>query len=186
MHLRNFAGASLALLAFAGLASSQEATDAEQIYSAKLVRKKGLREEVVALDLRIREFSTQENADALQKTLADGGTDALMEALREGNFGEAKVTGGLTRRIGYVRVFPGENGSTVVLVTNKPLYFPGDEPPGDPEGPVGVFHLQLNNRGNGRGRLAEAVKINVTRTGTLEVEATASDPIEVQDVEQKQ
>lgn len=186
MDFRTIVIAGVAVGVFAGVFGSAPAANAQDVFAAKLVRTKGLRKEAVELDLTIREYATQEHADALQAVLDEGGTDALMDALRDGDYGEAKVTGGLTRRVGYVRVFPGENGSTVVIVTDKPLYFPGDEPPGDPAGPVGVFHLQLNDRGRGRGRLAEAVKIDVKPTGTLEVQATASAPIEVEDVVQKQ
>jgi len=157
-----------------------------EVYTAELVRTVGLRQESVNLELHIRAFAEQTDADALQEIYDADGSDGLMTALREGDWGEARVTGGIPRRIGWVRVYPGENGSTIVLVTAKPLYFPGDEPPGDPAGPVGVIHLQLNDRGHGLGRLAQAVKIDVTPEGTLEIQATTSAPIEMKGVQRRQ
>ena len=123
MRFRTFVQLALVgvFLAGVGAASAQN-----EVYTAKMVRKKGLSTESVHLDLQISKRATQEDADALQKVLSEDGSDAMMDALREGDYGEARVTGGRPRQVVYARVFPGENGSSVIIVTDQPIYFPSD------------------------------------------------------------
>jgi hypothetical protein len=83
-------------------------------------------------------------------------------------------------------VFPGQNVDTVIIVTEKPLYFPGDEPEGDTSEALGFITLEMNDRGQGRGRLAEAVRIEMTDDGALTIEAARPDVIEMQDVRRVQ
>ena len=121
MKSRMFVCAALTILAAIGVAS------ADEVFTAKMVRTKGLSKQSVHLDLRITEYATQEDADALQKILAEEGQEAMQKALRAGDRGVARVTGGLPRKVNWVRVYPGHNGSTVIIVTEHPLYFPGEE-----------------------------------------------------------
>jgi len=182
MKLKTCTGLVLVGLFFSGIGTAF----ADEVYTAKLIRKRGLSKDFVHLDLRIRERATEEQAAALRKILAEQGTDALMDALRKGDYGEARVTGGLPRRIGWVRVYPGQNGSQVIIVTERPLYFPGEEPEGETSGAVGIITLEMNDRGQGRGRLAEAVKIDITEEGVLRVEAARPATIEMEDVRREQ
>ena len=191
MRLRTFVRLDLvALLAMTGVffVGIGNASAQEEVYTAKLVRKKGLSTESVQLDLRIRERATQEQADALLKILNEDGSDALMEELRKGDYGEARVTGGRMRRVVWVRVFPGQNGSSVLIVTDRPIYFPSDkldEQPA-PTTALGVLQLEINDRGRGRGRLAEAVAMHVTDEGVLQIQSARPTTIEVEDVKREQ
>jgi hypothetical protein len=157
---------------------------AREVYTAKMVRTKGLSTESVDLDLQLSKRATQEEADALVEILADGGSEGLMEALRKGDYGEARVTGGQPRRVVWARVFPGQNGSSVLIVTDRPIYFPSDEldelP--KPTKAFGVIQLEINDRGQGRGRLAEASAVQITDAGVLQIESAHPDTIEMEDV----
>ena len=194
MRLRMFVW--LALVGLVGLVGMMgvffvgigNASAQDEVYTGKMVRKKGLSTESVQLDLRIRERATQEQADALLKILNEDGSDALMEELRKGDYGEARVTGGRMRRIVWVRVFPGQNGSSVLIVTDRPIYFPSDkldEQPA-PTTALGVIQLEMNDRGQGRGRLAEAVAMHVTDEGVLQIQSARPTTIEVEDVKREQ
>lgn len=157
---------------------------AQEVYTAKMVRKKGLSNESVHLDLHITKRATQEDADALLKILSDDGSDALMAALRKGEYGEVRVTGGRPRTVVWARVFPGDNGSAVLIVCDRPIYFPSDaldEQP-KPTEALGVIQLEMNDRGRGRGRLAEAVAIHMTDEGVLQVQSARPAAIEMEDV----
>jgi len=170
---------------FVGLLS---ASAQEEVYTAKMVRKKGLSTESVQLELKVRKRGTQEQADALLKTLEEEGSDALMDALRKGDYGEARVTGGRPRRVVWVRVFPGENGTAVMIVTDRPIYFPSDkldEQP-KPTTALGVIQLEMNDRGQGRGRLAEAVAMHMTDEGVLRIQSARPSTIEMEDVVREQ
>ena len=93
MKSRMFVCAALTILAAIGVAS------ADEVFTAKMVRTKGLSKQSVHLDLRITEYATQEDADALQKILAEEGQEAMQKALRAGDRGVARVTGGLPRKV---------------------------------------------------------------------------------------
>ena len=120
--------------------------------------------------------------------LNEDGSDALMEELRKGDYGEARVTGGRMRRVVWVRVFPGQNGSSVLIVTDRPIYFPSDkldEQPA-PTTALGVIQLEMNDRGQGRGRLAEAVAMHMTDEGVLQIQSARPTTIEMEDVRREQ
>ncbi len=180
MKSRMFVCAALTILAAIGVAS------ADEVFTATMVRTKGLSKQSVHLDLRITEYATQEDADALQKILAEEGQEAMQKALRAGDRGVARVTGGLPRKVNWVRVFPGQNGSTVIIVTEHPLYFPGEEPESGPSGALGFITLEMNDRGHGRGRLAEVTAIHVTEDNVLKIEASRPAVIEMEDVRRVQ
>ena len=188
MRLRMFVRLALVGMMGVFLVGLGTASSQEEVYTAKMVRKKGLSTESVHLDLRIRERATQEQADALLKILNDDGSDALMEELRKGDYGEARVTGGRARRVVWVRVFPGQNGTSVLIVTDRPIYFPSDkldEQPA-PTTALGVIQLEMNDRGRGRGRLAEAVAMHVTDEGVLQIQSARPATIEMEDVVREQ
>ncbi|GMR23357.1 MAG: hypothetical protein BMS9Abin37_1777 [Acidobacteriota bacterium] len=180
----------LALVGMTGffLVGIAAASAQEEVYTAKMIRKKGLSTESVLLELQIRERATQEQADALLKLLNEEGSDALMQALRKGDYGEARVTGGRSRRVVWMRVFPGQNGNSVLIITDRPIYFPSDkldEQP-KPTDALGVIQLEMNDRGRGRGRLAEAVAINMTDEGVLQIQSARPATIEMEDVRREQ
>ena len=181
---------ALVLVALVGvlLTGVDSALAQDEVYTAKMVRKRGLTPESVHLDLRITKRATQEDADALLAILEEKGSDGLMEALREGDYGEARVTGGEPRRVVYARVFPGQNGSSVLIVTDHPIYFPSDSLDGQPKPTtaLGVIQLEVNDRGRGRGRLAEAVAVQMTEAGVLQIESDAPATIEMEDVRREQ
>ena len=188
MRLRTLVRLGLMVMTGVFLVGLPTASAQEEVYTAKMVRKKGLSTESVQLDLRIRERATQEQADALLKILNDDGSDALMEELRKGDYGEARVTGGRPRRVVWVRVFPGQNGSSVMIVTGRPIYFPSDklDTQPAPTTALGVIQLEMNDRGHGRGRLAEAVAMHVTDEGVLQIQSARPATIEMEDVRQEQ
>ena len=126
---------TLTPLAVAGLLLGGAAFDssavasAEEIYKATIVSPRGIRADKRAeLVLTIQEYATEEEADNLQKIYDKEGSDGLIKSIRQRNNGEAKIIGGPTRRIIWVRVFESEGGNRIVIVTDGPLYFPEDEP----------------------------------------------------------
>ena len=181
----------LLMLALIGVlsAGSGIAAAEDEVYTAKMVRTKGLTTENVHVDLRIRQRATQEQADALRKILAEEGSDALKTALLKGDFGQARVTGGHPRRVVWARVYPGQNGSSIMIVTDRPIYFPSDdleEKPASTEDALGVLTLEINDRGVGRGRLAEAVAVHITDDGVLQIQSPRPDTVEIEDVRREQ
>jgi len=102
---------------------------AEEVYTATLVQPRGLREAKTAeLTVTVEQFSTEEDAARLRAVFEEQGSDGLIRALREMSRGVAQIQGGQTSRIHHVRVHEGQGGGQVIIVTEQPLYFPGDRP----------------------------------------------------------
>jgi hypothetical protein len=175
----------LALSAAGTLLIGSEAALAEEVvYAATMSAPKGLAGEKTArLTLTVQEFTTDEEALALRDAIAKNGTEGLIEVLRDKDKGVAHITGGVTAKIVHVRVTEGQNANTIVVVTDKPLYFPEDTPNRIPENAIGIINIVMNASGKGRGTLAEAVKVRLTPAGVFEVEAQNNAPIEIREVE---
>lgn len=171
------------LLLGGALFDSSAVASAEEVYKATIVSPRGIRADKRAeLVLTIQEYATQEDADNLQKIYDKEGSDGLIKAIRQKDSGEAKIVGGPTRRINWVRVFESEGGSRIIIVTDGPLYFPEDEPDFRSRNSLGFIRLDLNKAGKGGGTLAEAVQINVTEDDVLQIQAYQTAPIQIKNV----
>lgn len=176
-------------LAIVGMSwTMSSSVTAQETYTAKMVRTKGLSQESVQVDLQISRWASQDEADALLEVLNEGGWEALKAALLDNDFGEAQVTGGTPRKVVWARVFPGQNGNSLMIVTNEPVYFPSDplDEQADPQQALGVLTLEVNDRGLGRGRLAQAVALHVTDAGVLQIESARPATVEIEDVRRQQ
>ncbi|MEE9263559.1 MAG: hypothetical protein V3V11_03800 [Vicinamibacteria bacterium] len=157
---------------------------AEEVYTAMLVESRGLREDKTAqLTLTIEQFSTEEDTARLQEIFDEKGSDGLIEALHQMDRGVAQIKGGPTTRINHVRVHEGESGNQVIIVTNRPLYFPGDRPDTRSIGALGIVQLQTNKRGMGRGMMAEIIQVGVKKDGSLEIQTHNIATISLEDVQ---
>ena len=160
------------------------AASAEEIYTAMLVESRGLREDKTAqLTLTIEQFSTEEDTARLDKIFEEKGSEGLIEALRQTDRGVAQIKGGPTTRINHVRVHEGESGNQVIIVTDRPLYFPGDRPDTRSIGALGIVQLQTNKRGMGRGMIAEVIQVGVKQDGSLEIQTHNTATISLEDVQ---
>ena len=177
------AGVFVGVILLAGAVAS-----AEEVYKATLTSPRRLGKKTAVLTVTIKQSATEEDAAKLRKILNEQGSNAAIEALQRNDWGVAKITGGPSSVITYVRVFPGQNGSRVVIITAEPLYFPEDAPqPGaaSPTRAVGLIQLEVTSKGKGRGTMAAAVKFRTTDEGVFQVEASRAEPIDLVDVQRE-
>lgn len=163
---------------------------AEDTYTATVVAPRGLRTSRTAkLTLTFTHYATEEDAAKLNKILDEQGSEGLFKAFRAMNMGTASILDGPTARINYVRVWPGNVTTRVIIVTDHPLHFPrlpGEDPPRQsPVDTLGLIQLEVDDKGGGKGSAAEVVKIDVTDDGVLQVEASATAPIKLENVRQQ-
>jgi hypothetical protein len=159
---------------------------AEEVYTATLTAARGLGKKTAELTVTIASRTTEEDAAKLQKILQEQGSDAAIEALRQFDRGVAKITGGPSSPIRHVRAHPGQNGSRVIIITDKPLYFPEDapSPSSSQASSVGLIELVVNSAGQGRGNMVEALKVSVTAEGVFQVVTPGATKIELENVQQ--
>jgi hypothetical protein len=169
------------------LGSSANAFTAE-VYTATLVRPMGVRADKVAnLTLTIESYATEEDAERYQKVLDAEGSDGLIKALRETKRGTAQVQGDTPRTINHVRVYESESGSArIIIVTDRPLFFPDEEPMPSSRAHLGFIQLDLNKHNEGGGNLAEVVQIGVAEDGGLMIGSASRKPIQLKDVRREQ
>lgn len=160
--------------------------EAEEIYKATITSGGAFRAVTSEITLTVESRTTDEESAKLQQILRDEGSDAAIEAVRESDHGVARIEGTVPRRIVLVRVHEGQNGRQVIIITDQPLYAPGQTP--DPDLPrrdaIGFIQLAMNDQGQGRGRMAEATGISITEAGVFQVEASSSAPIEIEEARQ--
>jgi len=163
---------------------------AKDVYSATVVAPRGLRTARTAkLTLTFTQYATEEDAAKLDKIYDEQGSEGLFKAFREMDMGTASILDGPSARINYVRVWPGNVSTRVIIVTDPPLHFPripGEDPPlKSPVDTLGLIQLEVGDGDDGKGSAAEVVKIEVTDEGVLQVEASARAAIKLENVKQE-
>ena len=163
---------------------------AKDVYTATVVAPRGLRTARTAkLTLTFTQYATEEDAAKLDKIYDEQGSEGLFKAFREMDMGTASILDGPSARINYVRVWPGNVSTRVIIVTDPPLHFPripGEDPPlKSPVDTLGLIQLEVGDGDDGKGSAAEVVKIEVTDEGVLQVEASARAAIKLENVKQE-
>ena len=187
---------SLVRLSVVGLMMSWALLDvsavafAKAVYTATVVAPRGLRTARTAkLTLTFTQYATEEDAAKLDKIYDEQGSEGLFKAFREMDMGTASILDGPSARINYVRVWPGNVSTRVIIVTDPPLHFPripGEDPPlKSPVDTLGLIQLEVGDGDDGKGSAAEVVKIEVTDEGVLQVEASARAAIKLENVKQE-
>ncbi len=160
---------------------------AEEVYTATLTAARGLGKKTAELVVTVTSRTSEEDAAALQKILKEQGSEAAVEAVRKFDRGVAKIVGGPSSPIRHMRAHPGQNGSRVVIITDSPLFFPEDAPSPSTisKSSVGLIELVVDNTGQGRGNMVEALKVNITEDGVFQVVTPGATRIELENVQQK-
>ena len=138
----------------------------------------------VNVDLRIKSYTTDEEARALAGLLVDGGPDALLKALRQvDSKGNITITG----RVGFydfklIRSHRTETGRRIYAVGDRPVGFLEAYHSGrSRDYEFGILQLDLKRKSNGdesgEGALIYAAKIKLLDGKRLDVETYGIEPI---------
>jgi hypothetical protein len=165
-------------LCFGGVLSAAEK------YHAKLFTRGGPNtENVVRIQVNIDSYTTGEEGWLLFQALNDQGWDKFIAAFRQANKGSILFQGarGLKVVIHAAQVVPRENGRKILLFTEKQTWEVDVMQRTDGRFPFMVFELDLDNKGNGEGKIYENAQIKLkgdreTGTGAVEMESYNSAP----------
>ena len=159
-----------AWLVAASILGMTDSATAEEIYTATLIASDGMGADRKAdLKLTIKQRTTDEESAELQKILEEEGSDALFAKLRTWDKGLAEIRGSASQKILHVRVFPGENGSRVIIVTEGQLYMPDRSQDPRLANALGFIQLDVGTRGRGEGIAAPIEGVSVTDEGVLQL-----------------
>ena len=137
------------------------------------------------LKMRVERYTPDAEREAVVQALTQGGYPEFVLALRKAPVVGAVAIGGHTFDIRWARESPIKNGRSIVLVTDKPMFFIGaGSPTAKPrEGfEVGVISFQLNESGMGYGgKMAAAARVKTGEAG-IEVADYAEKLIELRTI----
>ena len=160
------------------------ALSAAERYRAKLFTRGGPNpENVIRIQVDIESYTTGEEGWLLFHALNYEGWEAFIAAFRQANKGNIIFQGarGLKVAIHAAQVIPRENGRKVMLFTEKQTWEVDVQQRTDGRFPFMVFELDVDNKGNGEGKIYENAQIKLrgdreTGTGAVEMESYNSAP----------
>ena len=119
--------------------------------------------------MRVERYTPDAEREAVLQALTQGGYPGFVTALRKAPVVGSVTIGGHAFDIRWARESPMSNGRSIVLVTDKPMFFIGaGSPTAKPkEGyEVGVISFQVNDSGMGYGgKMAAAAKVKTGDAG---------------------
>lgn len=127
--------------------------------------------------MTVERWTTDEEKAALIKALGEGGSDALLKALRKMTVGYVRTTRSLRYPLNFASTFQTEKGRVVRLVTERPISFvEAVRPTRSEDYEFGVIELTLNEKGKGEGVIIPTAKVSLNKDGQLEVESLGTGP----------
>jgi hypothetical protein len=136
------------------------------------------------LTMQVDHWMTDEEKQALYATLKEGGSDALLAAMRKNIVGYIWTTQSLRYKLNIASTFQTEKGRTVRLVTERPITF-AEQMAGAPRSrdyEFGVIEFTLNEKNQGEGVIFPTAKVGVDEKGSLTVESLGTGPQKLMNV----
>jgi hypothetical protein len=123
------------------------------------------------LRLTVEHWTTDEERAGLLEALGEGGTEALVKAMRGLDAGYLQVENNLRWPIRVASTWATDEGRLVRIATNRPIYFGEYWRQGTrtSDYPVGVIEFSLPPEGTGEGSLLVATRIDFDKQGRIEV-----------------
>jgi len=134
------------------------------------------------LEVRLNRYTPEFDRKTVEAALTEGGYPRFLLALRNApEVGQLVLGGGEPFSIRYAREKVDAGGRTIILVTDKPVYFIGGgrnattKPRAGYE--IGVVQIQLDGQGQGSGTMAAAARVRPDGDGGVLLEDYAEEPI---------
>jgi hypothetical protein len=193
---------SLAVLAIAGLALAAAAVAAqEQEQGTEKEKPKELARftgyirivqgsmtgKSIRATMSVEHWTTDEERAALLKALSEGGSDALLAAMRKTIVGYFWTTSTTRYPLNIASSFQTEKGRLVRLVTERPIQFAefAASTPRSRDYEFGVIEMLLDEKDTGEGTVIMTAKVNINKDGQIEVESLGTTPQPLINVKQE-
>ena len=179
----------LCLAGASGRAPAQEEKQKSEMFSALAFMPHRGRRTTANVDVRIKSYTTDEEAKVLGASLLDGGPDVLLKALEKAD-SKGKIT--LTGRVGFydfkiVRSRPTETGRRIIAVGDRPIGFLEaytSNRSTDYQFGILILDLKKDKKGKekGEGVLIYAAKVKVLDGKKLDIENYGVAPVRLMGV----
>jgi hypothetical protein len=168
-----------------GLGQSRKPT-APESFTANVNVVGGAGAAAATITIRIDRYSQEADRDAVARALKEGGYPAFLAALRKAPVVGAVTLGGQSFDIRWAREQPAANGRSIVVVTDKPVYFAGGGSVNAKprEGyDVALLQFRMDDGGVGfEGTMAAAARVKPGGDTGVQIEDYAEKPIELRTI----
>jgi hypothetical protein len=132
----------------------------------------------------IDEYTSDEVAQSLMKTLADGGQIALRDALQNHRAGRIRVGENTSYPLAIARQHVGSDGRIVRLATNSPLTgYQLNQGLRSQDYPISFIELKLKADGTGEGTVVGMAKVSFDDEKNLSIASFGTQPSRLMNVE---
>lgn len=139
------------------------------------------------IDIVIERWTGDAERDRLMMVFKEDGPDRLLSALRETKrVGSIRTPDTLAYDLHYARQIPGEDGGRrIVLATDRPIgFWEAKNRPRTFDYPFTLIELQVDDKGEGVGKLSIATKITLNGN-VLTLENFANQPVMLKNVHKR-
>ena len=159
------------------------ATGAPEMFSATAQAKNAAAAVAGTLEVRVNRYTPDFDRKTVEEALRLGGYPRFVMAIRNApEVGQLVLAGGQPYAIRYARERVEAGGRTIVLVTDRPVFFVGSGRAGaKPRAgyEVAVIRIQMDGKGQGRGTMAAAARVRPDGDGGVLLDDYAEEPIEL-------
>ena len=156
--------------------------NAPEIFSATAQAKNDTSAVSGALEVRLNRYTPDFDRKTVEAALKNGGYPQFLLALRNApQVGQLVLGGGEPFAIRYAREKVEASGRTIVVVTDKPVFFIGGGRGAGTKSRAGyevaVLQIQLDGTGQGHGTMAAAARVRPDGDGGVLLDDYAEEPI---------
>jgi hypothetical protein len=169
--------------------TARPATGAPEVFSATAQAKNASGAVSGTFEARISRYTPDFDRTTVETALRLGGYPRFLTTLRNApQVGELVLGGGQPYTIRYAREKVEGAGRTIVIVTDRPVFFLGGaradaKPRAGYE--VAVVQIQLDGTGRGKGTMAAAARVRPDGDGGVLLDDYAEEPVTLTDVTRK-
>jgi hypothetical protein len=177
------------LSAAAGLAQSSGNGGAPEAFSASTQIKTASGPISATIQVRIRRYTPDADRAALEDALQHGGYASFVTALRRAPEVGSVAAGDGQFTIRWAREQKTDKGRTIVVVTDKPVFFVGGARAGaKPRAgyETALIQLQVNDAGTGTGIMAAAARVKPGGETGVRIDNYADEPLTLKVTRQTQ
>jgi hypothetical protein len=172
------------VLGSAALVAAQtpsRAVTAPEIFDATAQAKTATAAVSGKFEVRLRRYTPDFDRQVVETALRQGGYQGFLASLPNvPEVGQLVLNGSEPYSIRYARETVDGGRRTIVLVTNKPVFFlgtSGSDPKSRAGYAVAVIEIQIDNMGRGTGRMAAAARVRPDGNGGVLLDDFAEEPI---------
>jgi hypothetical protein len=172
----------LGVPAWIGAQADRPTTSAPEIFSATAETKNATGAMSGTLEIRLRRYTPDFDRKTVEAALREGGYPRFLAALRNApEVGQLVLAGGEPFAIRYARDKVEGGRRTIIVVTDKPVFFVSGGRPSGAKSRAGyevaVIQIQLEATGQGRGTMAAAARVKPDGDGGVLLDDYAEEPI---------